>query len=235
MAHAGLLRVLCGTVFVTSPAALLDRLTPGWMNGTFWAVVILIYYLAATLLPIDKLISKLYPVFGVLLMGMAAAVIGGVLFSGGRFTIPEFSLRNLHPKGTPVWPYMFITVACGAISGFHATQSPMIAKCIESERVGRKVFYGAMISEAVIALWVATAYLVRRGRRPWDSLLTALPAAFMSAVSVTYILTASEGFRLGIRPSCILGAAVALGLFVLYLVLMRRSGRSNRQGNDTLS
>ena len=359
-AFSVILLVLCGTVFVTSPAALLDRLTPGWMNGTFWAVVILIYYLAATLLPIDKLISKLYPVFGVLLMGMAAAVIGGVLFSGGRFTIPEFSLRNLHPKGTPVWPYMFITVACGAISGFHATQSPMIAKCIESERVGRKVFYGAMISEAVIALvwaaagvafygttqllsdvlksgasnvvyeistgvlgvfggilavagvvvcpitsgdtafrsarlilaetlgldqksiknrllttvplllvgglltwfaivndngfqivwryfswsnqtlamialWVATAYLVRRGRRPWDSLLTALPAAFMSAVSVTYILTASEGFRLGIRLSCILGAAVALGLFVMYLVLLRRAGRSKRQGNDTLS
>ncbi len=183
-AFSVILLVLCGTVFVTSPAALLDRLTPGWMNGTFWAVVILIYYLAATLLPIDKLISKLYPVFGVLLMGMAAAVIGGVLFSGGRFTIPEFSLRNLHPKGTPVWPYMFITVACGAISGFHATQSPMIAKCIESERVGRKVFYGAMISEAVIAL-------------VW--------------------------------------AAAALGLFVLYLVLLRRAGRSKRQGNDTLS
>ena len=87
----------------------------------------------------------------------------------------------------------------------------------------------------MIALWVATAYLVRRGRGPWDSLLTALPAAFMSAVSVTYILTASEGFRLGIRLSCILGAAVALGLFVLYLVLMRRAGGSAHQRNDTLS
>ena len=152
-----ILLVLCGTVFVTSPAGLLDKLTPAWMNGTFWAVVILVYYLAATLLPIDKLISKLYPIFGVLLITMAAAVIGGILFSGGKFTVPEISLRNLHPAGTPVWPYMFITVACGAISGFHATQSPMIAKCIMSERVGRKVFYGAMISEAVIALvWAAT-------------------------------------------------------------------------------
>ena len=98
-----------------------------------------------------------------------------------------------------------------------------------------RYFFWSNQTLAMIALWVATAYLVRRGRRPWDSLLTALPAAFMSAVSVTYILTASEGFRLGIRLSCILGAAVALGLFVLYLVLMRRSGRSNRQGNDTLS
>lgn len=150
------LLVLCGTVFVTSPAALLDKLTPGWMNGTFWAIVILVYYLLATLLPIDKLIGKLYPVFGVLLIVMAVAVIGGILFSGGKYTVPEISLANLHPSGTPVWPYMFITVACGAVSGFHATQSPMIAKCITSEKVGRKVFYGAMISESVIALvWAA--------------------------------------------------------------------------------
>lgn len=96
------LLVLCGTVFVTNPAALLDKLTPAWMNGTFWAVVILIYYLAATLLPIDKLIGKLYPFFGVLLIIMALAVIGGILFSGGRYIIPEISLANLHPEGTPV-------------------------------------------------------------------------------------------------------------------------------------
>ena len=350
-----ILLVLCGAVFVTSPAGLLDKLTPGWMNGTFWAVVILVYYLAATLLPIDKLISKLYPVFGVLLITMAAAVVGGILFSGGKYVIPEITLQNLHPKGTPIWPYMFITVACGAISGFHATQSPMIAKCIESERVGRKVFYGAMISEAVIALvwaaagvafygttqllsdalkngasnvvyeistgvlgvfggilavagvvvcpitsgdtafrsarlilaetlgldqksiknrllitvplllvgggltwfatvnddgfqiiwryfswsnqtlamialWVATAYLVRQGRHPFDSLLTAIPAAFMTAVSITYILTAQEGFRLSTAIAWPAGAAVAAGLFVVYCVRLRR-----RQAHDPIS
>ena len=98
------LLVLCGTVFVTSPAGLLDKLTPDWMNGTFWAVVILIYYLLATLLPIDKLIGKLYPVFGVLLIIMAAAVMGGILFSGGKYTVPELTLQNLHPEGTPIWP-----------------------------------------------------------------------------------------------------------------------------------
>ena len=150
------LLVLCGTVFVTSPAALLAKLTPDHLNGTFWAIVVLIYYLLATLLPIDKLIGKLYPVFGVLLIVMALAVLGGILFSGGKFVIPELSLQNLHPAGTPIWPYMFITVACGAVSGFHATQSPMIAKCITGEKEGRKVFYGAMISESVIALiWAA--------------------------------------------------------------------------------
>ena len=155
------LLVLCGVVFVTSPAGLISGLleqlhAPAWMDTTFWAVVILAYYLLATLLPIDKVIGKLYPVFGVLLVAMAAAVMGGILFSGGKYTIPEISLSNLHPEGTPVWPYMFITVACGAISGFHATQSPMIAKCITSEKQGRKIFYGAMIGESVIALiWAA--------------------------------------------------------------------------------
>ncbi|MBR4724029.1 MAG: carbon starvation protein A, partial [Clostridia bacterium] len=150
------LLVLCGTVFVTSPAGLLDKLTPDFMNGTFWTVIILAYYLLATLLPIDKLIGKLYPIFGILLITMAVSVICGIMFSGGKYIIPEISPQNLHPSGTPIWPYMFITVACGAVSGFHATQSPMIAKCIKSEKEGRKIFYGAMISESVIALvWAA--------------------------------------------------------------------------------
>ncbi len=150
------LLVLCGTVFVTSPAGLLDKLTPDWMNGTFWAIIILAYYLLATLLPIDKLIGKLYPVFGILLIAMAGVVIGGILFSGDKFTIPEISLQTLHPNCTPIWSSMLITVARGAVSGFHATQSPMIAKCITSEKKGRTVFYGAMISESVIALvWAA--------------------------------------------------------------------------------
>ena len=335
------LLVLCGVVFVTSPAGLLDKLTPDWMNGTFWAIVILAYYLLATLLPIDKIIGKLYPVFGVLLVTMAAAVIGGIIFSGGKFTIPEISLANLHPEGTPVWPYMFITVACGAISGFHATQSPMIAKCITSEKQGRKVFYGAMIGESVIALvwaaagvafygatqmlndalkagasnvvydistgvlgtfggilavagvivcpitsgdtafrsarlilaetfhldqksirnrlvitipllvigglitwyaitnsngfqtvwryfswsnqtlamislWVATAYLVRKGTTKYGSLLTALPASFMSAVSLTYILMAPEGFRLSSAIAYPAGIVFAVALLGVY-------------------
>ena len=349
------LLVLCGTVFVTSPADLLDNLTPDWMNGTFWAVIILAYYLLATLLPIDKLIGRLYPVFGVLLIIMAAAVIGGIIFSGGEYTIPELSLQNLYPDGTPVWPYMFITVACGAVSGFHATQSPMIAKCIKSEKDGRKVFYGAMISESVIALvwaaagvsfygttqlleeallggasnvvyeistgvlgvfggvlavagviicpitsgdtafrsarlilaetfrldqkkiknrllltipllltggaltvfaivnangfqiiwryfswsnqtlamralWVSTSYLLKKGKYRFGSLITALPATFMTAVAVTYILMADEGFRLNQTVSYIIGIAAAVSLFTVYLVfLIRRIIRKREQ------
>lgn len=335
------LLVLCGTVFVTSPAALLDKLTPDWMNGTFWAVVILVYYLLATLLPIDKLIGKLYPVFGVLLIIMAVVVMGGIIFSGGKYTIPELSLQNLHPEGTPIWPYMFITVACGAVSGFHATQSPMIAKCIKTEYEGRPVFYGAMISEAVIALiwaaagvsfygttqllhealkggasnvvydistgvlgvfggalavagviicpitsgdtafrsarlvlaetfkldqkkiknrlyitipllvvgglltwfamvndngfqivwryfswsnqtlamialWVSTVYLIKKGKYRFGSLITAFPAAFMTAVSVTYLLMAEEGFGLDSNISYIIGAIVSGIALIIY-------------------
>lgn len=148
------LLILVGTVFVTSPATLIAMLTPEALNVPFWVVTILIYYLLATLLPIDKLIGKIYPVFGVILILMVLGVAGGIL--AGGYQIPELTLQNLHPDGKPVWPYMFITVACGAVSGFHATQSPMMARCMKKEADGRKVFYGAMITEGVIALiWAA--------------------------------------------------------------------------------
>ena len=148
------LLILVGAVFTTSPAALIARLTPEWMNTTFWVVVILVYYLLATLLPIDKLIGKLYPVFGVVLVLMAVGIIGGLVVGG--YHLPEISFVNQHPEGQPVWPFMFVTVACGAVSGFHATQSPMMARCLKREKDGRKVFYGAMIAESVIALvWAA--------------------------------------------------------------------------------
>ena len=149
-----LLLLLTGTVFVTSPAALLARLTPAFLGNSFWIVVILIYYVLATLLPIDKIIGRLYPVFGVVLIIMALGILFGIVKGG--YTVPELTLRNLHPEGLAVWPYMFVTVACGAISGFHATQSPMVAKCIVSEKQGRTIFYGAMLAESVIALvWAA--------------------------------------------------------------------------------
>ncbi len=148
------LLVLVGAVFTTSPASLIARLTPEWMNTNFWVVVILIYYLLATLLPIDKVIGRLYPVFGVLLFTMAAGIIGSLVIKG--YALPELELANLNPTGQPVWPFMFVTVACGAVSGFHATQSPMMARCIKTEKDGQKVFYGAMVAEGVIALvWAA--------------------------------------------------------------------------------
>ena len=332
-----LLLLLCGTVFVTSPAALLTQLTPDFFGLIFWIIVILGYYIAATLLPIDKIIGKLYPVFGVILIIMAVSI-AGAMFILPQYKIPEISLANLHPDNLPVWPFMFVTVACGAISGFHATQSPMMAKCITSEKAGRKVFYGAMIIESVIALvwaaagvafygstqmlgeaiselgqsgtvyeiskqmlgnvggilaiigvvvcpitsgdtafrsarlilaewtkldqkkianrliitmpllavsavlmqlnfnvlwryfswsnqtlamislWVATSYMLKNAKKKAYAFITALPATFMSAVSMTYILMAPEGFKLPAKVGYPAGIVFAFCLFVSFLI-----------------
>lgn len=148
------LLVLVGTVFMTGPAGLLAKLTPDFMTSTVWLVIIIAYYFLATMLPIDQIIGKIYPLFGAVLLFMAIAVAGGIIIQG--YHMPELTLANLHPSNAPIWPLMFITVACGAISGFHATQSPLMARTIVTERVGRKVFYGAMIAEGIIALiWAA--------------------------------------------------------------------------------
>lgn len=157
-----ILLILVGTVFVTSPASLLNHLTSGLLGNQLWIVLILFYYILATLLPIDKLIGKIYPVFGAVLIIMAISITVGI-FAGG-YQIPELTLENLHPSGTPIWPFMFITVACGAISGFHATQSPLMARCIKHEKHGRKIFYGAMITEGIIALiWAAAGVAFYKG------------------------------------------------------------------------
>ncbi len=331
-----ILLLLVGTVFVTSPATLIAKLTPDSLNVTFWIAVILVYYLVATLLPIDKVIGVLYPVFGIILIIMALAIIGGI-FIKDAYIMPEVTLSNLHPDNLPTWPFMFVTVACGAISGFHATQSPMVAKCIKSEKNGKPVFFGAMISEgvialiwaaagvafygathalndaltangasdvvyeisrellgpiggilaivgvvicpitsgdtafrsarlvlaesfdldqskiknrliltmpmlligailtqldfnvlwryfswsnqtlAMIALWVSTSYLLKKGKYKLGSLITAIPAAFMSAVSITYILMAEEGFKLSSSISYPIGIVFALSLFCVYI------------------
>jgi len=148
--------ILVGTVFMTGPAQLLAKLTPDSLNYSFWLGVILVYYFLATVLPIDKIIGRIYPIFGAILIIMAVGIMGGIMVEG--YPIPELTLANLHPAGAPLWPLLFITIACGAISGFHATQSPLIARCLENERYGRRVFYGAMIAESVIALiWAAAA------------------------------------------------------------------------------
>ena len=343
-----LLLLLTGTVFITSPAALIAKLTPDVLSQSFWIVVILIYYILATLLPIDKVIGKLYPIFGVILIIMAVSIAGAIILLPG-YQMPELTLENLHPSKLPVWPFMFITVACGAISGFHATQSPMMAKCITSEKEGHKVFYGAMIIESVIALvwaaagvtfyggtqmlsealtnsgqsgavyeisktmlgniggilaiigvvvcpvtsgdtafrsarlilaewtgsdqkkiknrliitipllaagavltqldfnvlwryfswsnqtlamislWVASSYLLKEGKYRFGSLITAIPASFMSSVSLTYILMADEGFRLSCAIAYPAGICFALILFAVYLSKLMKKRYRKRQ------
>ncbi|MDU2674044.1 MAG: carbon starvation protein A [Clostridium sp.] len=332
-----ILLVMVGVVFMVGPAGLLAKLTPSFANVTFWTIVILIYYFLATLLPIDKIIGKLYPIFGVCLIIMAVGIAGATIFNSGTRPMMEITLQNLHPDGAPIWPLMFITVACGAISGFHATQSPIISRCIDNEKNGRKIFYGAMVAEGIIALiwasagiafyegtggllavgggnsstvyemsigllgkvggvlamigviacpitsgdtafrsarltisdwfkidqskiskrlmlsipllaigylislidysivwryfswsnqtlamivlWAGSVYLAKYAKinKPITSLIAALPATFMSAVSCTYILYAEEGFKLSTSvayPVGILFAALCLGLFL---------------------
>lgn len=338
------LLVLVGVTFTAAPAGLLAKLSADSfgmpsLTTNFWIVVVLCYYVLATLLPIDKVIGRFYPIFGILLGLMAFGIMCVMLIKPElRANMPEMQLANLHPKNLPVWPYMFIVVACGAISGFHATQSPMMAKCMVGEREGRKIFYGAMVLEgfialvwaaagtafyggteniaalaaaagkpavavydisistlgaiggamavigvivcpitsgdtsfrtvrlilaewfgldqkafskrliitlplmavgaaltqidfnilwryfawsnqtlAMMALWVASVYLVRHEVRRFSSLVTALPATFMTAVTTTYIMMAKEGFQMSASVAYPIGILLAIGAFVWYL------------------
>ena len=147
------LLLLVGVVFVTAPAMLLQHLTN--IEMTTWLIVIFIYYFGATILPIDKIIGRLYPVFGAALLLMAGGMIFMLFYDGYDF-YRSAEWVNQHPKGLPIWPLIFITIACGALSGFHATQSPIMARCITNEGQGKQIFYGSMIGEAVIALIWAT-------------------------------------------------------------------------------
>ena len=152
-----ILLILVGTVFMTGPAMLLSKLT-GWAVSP-WLLIILLYFFIATLLPIDTIIARFYPLFGICLIVMALGIMGGMLLGVGGHEMPELVLQNLHPAGPdkmPIWPLMFITVACGAVSGFHSTQSPIMARCLKKESLARPVFYGAMVAEGIIALiWAA--------------------------------------------------------------------------------
>lgn len=162
------LLVLVGTVFVVTPADLLAEMTGNFQLSIFnypftltpliWFFVILLYYALATMLPISALIGRLYPIFGVSLLVMALLACYGIYTLDGF--VPELTdgLSGFHPKGLPVFPMLCITIACGAVSGFHGTQSPIMSRCLENERDGRIVFYGAMITEGVVALiWAAAA------------------------------------------------------------------------------
>ncbi len=172
-----LLMVIVGAVFIMGPAKILSGLTPDFASMTFWVWAVFGYYVLATILPIDKLIGKLYPVFGFALFFMAFGLIIALLIRG--YHIPELNFdnfRNLHVESGkfPVFPMLFITIACGAISGFHSTQSPLMARCITSEKFGRRVFYGAMITEGVVALiWAAIGMAFYGGVRGLNDVMTA--------------------------------------------------------------
>ena len=175
------LLVLVGVVFVTGPAGLLNSLTK--VDTQIWVVVIFAYYIIATVLPIDKVIGKIYPLFGAALILMAVGIAGGLFVKG--YSIPELTLTNFHPDGKSIFPYLFITIACGAISGFHATQSPLMARCVEHEREIRPVFYGSMVAEGIIALiWAAAAMAFFHGEPQLQALYGSTPAVGVQQMSV---------------------------------------------------
>lgn len=153
-----ILMVLVGAVFVAGPAGLLAKLTPEHLNTTFWIIVVFIYYILAALLPIDKIIGKIYPIFAIALLFMAIGIL--VMLFINHPPLPEITegMPNTNPDGLPIFPIMFVSIACGAISGFHATQSPLMARCIVNEKYGRPIFFGSMITEGIVALiWAAAA------------------------------------------------------------------------------
>lgn len=186
-----LLMILVGAVFVYNPADLLAMLTPESLDRTFWIIVIFGYYMAAALLPIDKLIGKLYPIFGFALLFMAVGIMV-MLFSNSSL-MPEmwddFYNHTANPEANPIFPMMFVSIACGAISGFHATQSPMMARCLKNERYAKPVFYGAMVAEGIVALiWAAAAITFTGG---YDGLHQYLgnnsPAILVNDVSKSWL------------------------------------------------
>ena len=210
-----LLMILVGAVFVFNPADLLAMLTPDHLDRMFWIVVIFAYYMMATLLPIDKLIGKLYPIFGLALLFMAIGVL--VMLYVHAPLMPEmwdgFYNHKPDPEANPIFPMMFVSIACGAISGFHATQSPMMARCLHNEKYGRPIFYGSMITEGIVALiWAAAAISFCNGYEGLQNFLKdGSPAVLVDTLSRDWLGTVGGVFAvLGVIAAPITSGDTAL-------------------------
>ncbi|MRR41348.1 carbon starvation CstA family protein [Bacillus anthracis] len=181
-----LLLVLVGTVFITTPASLLDIVLQGKVSITIILSVIFVYYILSTILPIDKIIGKIYPVLGALLL-ISAIGIGGMMIIKGS-PIPELTFENMHPDNAPIFPLLMLTITCGALSGFHATQSPIISRTLQTEKHGRYVFFGMMVAEAIIAMiWAAAAMSIFSYGELNELIKSGTPAAVVSEISKTML------------------------------------------------
>ncbi|HLR22405.1 MAG TPA: carbon starvation CstA family protein [Pseudogracilibacillus sp.] len=181
-----LLLLLVGTVFVTTPASLLEIVLNGKVALGVLIGIIFVYFILSTILPIDKIIGKLYPYFGAILLIGTIGVGGALLFSD--YTIPEMTLSNWHPDNLPIFPILFFTITCGALSGFHATQSPIISRTTKKESEGRYVFYGMMIAEGIIAMiWAAAAMSLLDGQTLNEMIASGTPSAVVDEVAVTLL------------------------------------------------
>ncbi len=187
-----LLLLLVGTVFVTSPAILLHTLMDGRVALGIILTVIFLYYILSTVLPIDKIIGRIYPLFGAILL-FSAVAIGFRLVQTGT-PIPELTLSNMHPDNSPIFPLLFFTITCGALSGFHATQSPIISRTTQRESNGRAIFYGMMIAEGIIAMiWAAAAMSLFDGYGGLSQVLANGEAALVVSEASTLLLGSALG------------------------------------------
>jgi len=183
--------MLVATVFVVTPASLISDLTPGWLTVGIITILIFVYYLISTVLPIDKAMGKVYPLFGAALILSTAGI--GIMLIFGNFTLPNLTastIQNFHPEGTPIFPVMFFTISCGAMSGFHATQAPMVSRTTKKESEGRFTFYGMMIAEGVIAMiWAAASMSLFNGQTLSEMVAAGTPSVVVNEVS--YMLLGS--------------------------------------------
>lgn len=210
-----LLLLLTGTVFVTSPALLLHNLMDGRVALGIIIFGIFVYYILSTILPIDKIIGRIYPFFGALLV-VSAVGMGFRLIQTGAH-IPEISLQNMHPDGAPIFPLLFFTITCGVLSGFHATQTPIISRTTNNEKNGRFIFYGMMIAEGIIAMiWAAAGMSLFHGYEGLQGVLAEGEAALVVSKAAHLLL------------GSVLGTIAVLGVIVLPITSGDTSFRSAR-------
>jgi len=177
--------ILVAATFAKGAAELLSNLTN--ISIIIWMTIIFIYFLIATVFPIDKIIGKIYPIFGALLLIMIVLMTGALILNPA-YTIPEFTTQGVYLTNKSIFPYLFITIACGAISGFHASQSPIVARCIENEKDARPVFFGAMVIEGLVALcWAAIAMAFFHGQPQLAAIYGAAPSVAVSEMAITLV------------------------------------------------
>lgn len=177
--------ILVSATFATGAADLLSNLTN--MPILIWTLIIFLYFLIATVFPVDKIIGRIYPIFGALLLIMAVLMTGALILNPA-YTIPEFTTQGLYLTDKSLFPYLFVTIACGAISGFHASQSPIVARCMKNERDARPVFYGAMVLEGLVALcWAAIAMTFFNGQPQLAVLYGASPSIAVNQMATTLV------------------------------------------------
>lgn len=213
------LLLMVGVVFTLLPAGMLNGIWGG-LSTMHWSCVILLYYFLATVLPIGTIIGRIYPLFGAVFLFMAIGLFVTLPLSGHP-VLPNLDFfTNVHPAGTSVWPMLFVTIACGAISGFHATQSPMMVRCLPDARKLRRVFYGAMVAEGMVALiWASVGLTLREVLMSDTQTLAQLTVANPSAA-----VRAVCNFLLGDIGGCV----AVLGVVVLAITSGDTAMRSCR-------